>query len=512
MFDFTNNMQIVEIIISSIIAFVTFISLDKRSRLGLNMLQLHEYKNDEYSKWLKENKRKALSLNYEKKEEKSSLVITNRVMRLMLTNKKINGIIILLLFFIKQYFMNIAILPTKIFALAMILLYLYQPFIIMISNKINKPKEEKINRGFYESAQKKIKSMENLKVIGITGSFGKTSTKFLLETLLKDHFKVQNTPSSYNTPMGLSKVINNDLTDDKEIFIAELGAYKIGEIREVAQLVQPDIGIITAIGPTHMHLFKSVDNIMKAKYELIEELPEDGIAIFNYDNEYVKVLADKTLKKTIRYGMNNVEMLDIYAEDIVVDSEGSTFTIKDNEGNSARCKTKLLGKHNISNILAGVCVARALGVSLEEISKDIEKIEPVEHRLNIVKGNGGVTIIDDAFNSNPAGARAALDVLNQFKTGRKIIITPGMVELGDIEEEENYKLGKEIAKVCDYAILIGEKRTKPIAKGLLDENYSEDNIFVVNTLSDATNILVNLTNPGDVVLFENDLPDSYSES
>lgn len=159
------------------------------------------------------------------------------------------------------------------------------------------PIENKINQGFYNSAQGKIKAREDLTVVGITGSFGKTSTKFIVGTILGERFNVLNTPESYNTPMGLSKVINNDLNDDHEVFIAEMGARNIGDIKEVAELCQPNLGVITSIGPVHIETFKNVDNIMKTKYELIEELPSDGVAIFNYDNEHLKSWPTKPLRK-----------------------------------------------------------------------------------------------------------------------------------------------------------------------------------------------------------------------
>jgi UDP-N-acetylmuramoyl-tripeptide--D-alanyl-D-alanine ligase len=373
------------------------------------------------------------------------------------------------------------------------------------------PIENKINQGFYNSAQGKIKAREDLTVVGITGSFGKTSTKFIVGTILGERFNVLNTPESYNTPMGLSKVINNDLNDDHEVFIAEMGARNIGDIKEVAELCQPNLGVITSIGPVHIETFKNVDNIMKTKYELIEELPSDGVAIFNYDNEHLKKLADKTFKEKLLYGLEDIENLDIYADDIEVSESGSSFTLRDKKGNSVRCTTRLLGKHNIYNILAGVCVALSLGMNFEEISRGISKIEPIRHRLNIIDSGTGVIVIDDAFNSNPIGTKAALEVISQFKEGRKIIVTPGMVELGAMEESANREFGMDIGKVCDYAILVGEKRSKPIYEGLMEVNFNPDNIFVVSSLEEATERLGRLTRPKDVVLFENDLPDNYSE-
>lgn len=507
-----------------------------RSNFPLHMLQLEEYKNDNYRTWIKLNKHKIYRLWYElnvesgekivgfksrfvkvNAEEKSPLVWTDRAKRLFRIHQIVNVLILIVVYAItlavydytKNTFVALGILLILCFAV-----YYFEFAIMMISNSISVPRERKINMGFYVSAQNKVakhKKDYGMRVLGITGSFGKTSTKVIAETILSEVFKVQDTPSSYNTPMGLSKVINNDLSEDSEVFIAELGAYKKGEIDEVAQLVQPDIGIITGIGPTHMHLYKTIDNIMATKYELIEDLPEDGIAIFNYENEYVKVLADKTEKKTLRYGFEDVDKLDVYAKDITVSERGSSFTLVIKDAGEISCQSKLLGLHNISNLLAAVTAAYVLGMSLDEISEGIVKVEPVEHRLNIVESGNGVIIVDDAFNSNPVGARAALDVINEFKTGRKIIITPGMVELGTMEEEENYKFGIEIAKVCDFAILIGKMRTEPIKRGCLEGGMVEEQIFVVNRLDEATAVLGHLSLPGDVVLFENDLPDNYSE-
>ena len=382
---------------------------------------------------------------------------------------------------------------------------------MLLANRLIKPLEERINMGFYKEAQEKIKSKPDLTVVGVTGSFGKTSTKFILGSILSEKYIVLNTPESYNTPMGLSKVINNELKDEHEVFIAELGARNIGDIKELSELVRPKIGVITSIGPTHIETFKNIDNIMKTKYELIEELPTDGVAIFNYDNEYIKKLADKTFKEMILYGLEDIESLDLYAENIEVSEFGSTFTIKDKEENTIRCTTKFLGTHTIYNILAGVAVAKSLGLSFDEIKNGIEKIEPIPHRLNIINPGTGLIIIDDAFNSNPIGAKAALEVLSQFKEGRKIIITPGMVELGAMEDVANREFGENIGKVCDYVILVGEKRTKPIYEGLIEVNYNEGNIYVVNSLEEATAQIQKIARPKDIVLFENDLPDHYKE-
>jgi UDP-N-acetylmuramoyl-tripeptide--D-alanyl-D-alanine ligase len=452
-----------------------------------------------------------LSMDSKGDEPKKPLVFTQRAKRLYAANLILNLLTILIVYIVYSNVINDLLLYFPTVLLIGSLLYYFQPETIYLSAMVIKPIENNINMHYFEMAQAKIESMKDLSVIGITGSFGKTSTKFITGTILKEKYRVLNTPESYNTSMGLSKVINDELTSEDEIFIAEMGARNIGDIRELSKLTKPKIGVITSIGPTHLETFKNLDNIMKTKYELIEELPTDGIAVFNYDDEYIKKLADKTFKEKILYGMENVQELDIYAENVEVSEMGSTFTIKDKDGDSIVCTTKLLGKHNIYNILAGVSVATAMGLSLEEIRKGIQKIQPIPHRLDIMNPGTGIIVIDDAFNSNPIGAKAALDVLSQFKEGRKIIVTPGMVELGAREKEANREFGINIGKVCDYVILVGEKRTIPIYEGLMEVGYSEENIFIVNDLDEATTKIQIIARPKDIILFENDLPDNYNE-
>ncbi|MDD2447554.1 MAG: UDP-N-acetylmuramoyl-tripeptide--D-alanyl-D-alanine ligase [Tissierellia bacterium] len=492
---------------------VSIIFISKRSKYALHMVQLEGYIPEDYKRWLDNNKDKAYSLKENNQPIKKPLTFTQRARRLYNTNIVLNIIILLVPSIIYLSFDRIMTIYIYGFLLLIFgyILYKIQPLIMYISTIIIKPVEDKINMGFYVNAQEKIKARDDLNVIGITGSFGKTSTKFIVSTILSQKLNVLTSPESYNTPMGLSKVINNDLNQDHEVFVAELGARLIGEIREVAVLVQPKIGIITNIGPAHIETFKNIENIMKTKYELIDELPTDGVAIFNYDNEYIKKLADKTFKEKILYGLEDTDSLNMYADNIVVSQFGSTFTLKDDEGNSVECKTKLLGKHNIYNILAGACVAKVLGFTFDEISFGISKIEPVDHRLNIINPGTGIIIIDDAFNSNPIGTKAALDVLSQFKEGKKIIVTPGMIELGEMEESANREFGVNIGKVCDYVILVGEKRTEPIYEGLMETNFNKDNIFIVNNLEEASEQIGKIARPKDVVLFENDLPDNYTE-
>ncbi len=501
-----------------VVAIFIYQRAKERVKYPLHMIQLQGYDNPLYYEWCEENKDHINRWVYEEGEEKTPLVMTERAQRLLdksmlLTAGLLAGIVVIRLIVLLNSG-KVGHIVTVMGILLMVLIYYRQFKIVGWANRLNEKIEDEINMGYYRQAQNKIreyKSDHHLRVVGITGSFGKTSTKFITNTILREKFNILETPSSYNTPMGLSKVINNDLTQDQEVFVAELGAKVPGEIREVAELVQPNIGVITAIGPTHMHLFKTIENIQETKYELIEALGQKDVAIFNYDNEYIKPMVNRTKIKTMLYGLEDIDKLDVYAREIEVDERGSRFILGIRDLGEKEVTTKLLGKHNISNLLAAVSIAYTLEMSFDEICAAIPLVEPVEHRLSLIQGAQGMTIIDDTFNSNPVGARAALEVLDTFKTDRKMILTPGMVELGAMEEEENYKFGKEIAKVADYVLLVGKQRTKPIENGLRDAGFNMDHVLVGKDLNEATTFLTGLATPGSVVLFENDLPDNYNE-
>ena len=394
---------------------------------------------------------------------------------------------------------------------------------LTVANLLIYPLERTINEAYLLSARRRIKTLQP-RVIGITGSYGKTSTKYILHQILSQKFNTLMTPNSYNTPMGICKVIRGDLTPAHEVFIVEMGAYKRGDIRELCNLASPQIGILTAVGPQHLERFKSIENIAKGKYELIESLPPDGLAVFNCDNEICAGLADKreqTRSPVRRYATEDApvasvaDIADLIATNVRYTDNGLAFTVHANTKTfdipDTEIQTQLLGKHNVSNILAAMTVAMACGMELKEIRGAVAKVESVPHRLQLTTGAGGVTIIDDSFNSNPVGAKAALEALNEIGNGKKVLVTPGMVELGEKEYEENRRLGEEAAEVCDLVILVGPIQTKPILDGLKAAGYPSQQIIVTRNLEEVKQHLATQVQAGDVVLFENDLPDTYNE-
>jgi UDP-N-acetylmuramoyl-tripeptide--D-alanyl-D-alanine ligase len=396
--------------------------------------------------------------------------------------------------------------------LAFGLLLYATPLWIIAANLLLFPVEKAIQYNYLGEARRKIRRLKPL-VVGITGSYGKTSTKEILAHILSAQKNVLATPKSYNTLLGVSKVINTSLQPKHEIFIVEMGAYRPGEIADICGLVRPQLGTITAVGPQHLERFGTVENIAKAKFELIEALPETGTAFFNADDAYTDMLMKKAGgRKVIRVGIDEVQKSDLAAEEIRTSSKGLTFTIVDRRsGERMPCSIRLLGRHNVANILIASAIAKELGMSLRTIAERVNCLAPIQHRLQLLERANGVNVIDDAYNSNPVGARNALEALGSFEEGRKILVTPGMVELGPIEPEANYELGQAAASVCDLVILVGAGRTAPIREGLLASGFHSDHIKTVPALQEGIQILDRYLQPKDTVLFLNDLPDLYSE-
>ena len=372
------------------------------------------------------------------------------------------------------------------------------------------PVEKLVSEMYFRDAQKKLASRPDLIKIGITGSYGKTSVKFILGTILQEKFQVLVTPSSFNTPMGVTRIIREKLMPAHQVFVAEMGARHVGDIKEMCRLVHPHHGVLTSVGPQHLDTFHSLDRIKSTKYELMDAIPDGGCCFFPDDKAICRELFDKTRKEkrlcSIHPGADDA---DVWTTDIHVSPAGSSFVLH-TMSDEVTCQTRLLGEHNIQNIILAATVGLRLGMTLKQIARGISRIAPVEHRLQLIPSTG-VTIIDDAFNSNPKGAQAALKVLREFE-GRRIIITPGMVELGDGEDAFNHEFGLMMADCVDVAILVGKKHTSPIARGLKEAGFPQENLHVVSTLDEATAILRQIGRPGDVALFENDLPDNYSEA
>lgn len=441
-----------------------------------------------------------------KRPKKIELVYTARLKRLILS-------LILLTTIIKFGLDLLGYNPERFYVILYsdIGLSLVVALIVVIANLILMPIEWSIQQYYLRQAKENITKVSPL-TIGITGSYGKTSTKEILNHILQGYKSVLATPKSYNTLMGVTKVINTSLQPSQEVFIVEMGAYRPGDIKAICDLVKPTIGIITAIGPQHLERFKSIDNVAKAKYELINSLPIHSVAIFNADDLFTKNFADLSFDKSVvLVSINNHPDAHLVASNIKATTDGIEFWVENKKsGEKVLFSTMLLGDHSVLNILFASAVALNVGMTMHSIRDRVKTLRPVTHRLQLIKLQNGVNIIDDAYNANPVGAQSALKALSLF-SGRKVLVTPGLVELGEIQDQENYKLGQIASKVCDLVVLVGEKQTSAIRKGLTDEEFDSGKIEVVNTTQEGIAFVNGYAKSDDTILYLNDLPDIYSE-
>jgi len=383
------------------------------------------------------------------------------------------------------------------------------PWIVILSGIIILPIELLFKWKYLRSAKKKLysKEYENLIKIGITGSFGKTSCKNMLRDMLSKKYNTVASPSSFNTPMGFTKTINGLLKPEHEVLIMEMGARYKDDIRYLAKLVKPHHGILTSIGAAHLDTMKSLDGVKAIKSELIKALHGDGIGIINADIERcVQVFEESPLQNKHLAGIEN-ETARFRATNLSMSEDGCTFDLIAGK-EKISCTTRLLGKHNIQNIVVCAALSYELGVTLAQIAEAVAELEPTPHRLELIKSPNGVTILDDSYNATPTGIEAALDVLRMFK-GTKVVQTPGLVEMGSRHAEENFKIGMKIAKVADKVIIVGDFNKQSLTDGLIAGDFAKDNISHAKTLDEAKDLYATLLKKGDVLLISNDLPDNY---
>lgn len=434
---------------------------------------------------------------FNEKHAKKKFVLTGRVKRLYM----VHFLVLLLISYL--------LLRTGRFAL-FVFWPILLPAIVALSGLLAWPVEKAISECYFRDARRKLMSNSKLIRIGITGSYGKTSVKHILGTILNEKYPTLITPASFNTPMGVTRAIRERLLPSHQVFVGEMGARHVGDIKELCRLVHPTVGLITSVGPQHLETFKTIERVASTKYELIEGLPEDGKCYFYDDGSYCRQMYDKTDKPKKLCGASS-ETCDCWYSDVTVSTLGSSFTLHIKDKGEILCHTKLLGEHSLQNIILAAAAASDLGLSLKQISHGIEKLQPVKNRLELISRPGSFTIINDAFNSNPIGAKAALNVLKAFPE-RRIIITPGMVELGANEAEYNREFGRQMADCVDIAIVVGKNRALPIIEGLKECGFPEENIYRVDSLEASTRLLHTLVRPNDTVLYENDLPDHYQEA
>lgn len=378
---------------------------------------------------------------------------------------------------------------------------LFQPLTVYLRNKI------------IRQAKEKRKKFKDLIVIGITGSYGKTSTKEFLATILSEKYRVLKTKEHQNSEIGISQCILNDLNREHEVFVVEMGAYNRGGIKLLCDIAKPQIGILTGINEQHLATFGSLENIIKTKYELIESLPEMGFAVFNGDNEYCRQLYKQAqISKRICYtkflaSAHEVVMGDYWVKEIKVERESLSFKVFSRRwGEIGEIKANLLGGHCAQNILMAAIIAKEiLGMTIEEIARACQKIKPEQAGMKLFKGIDDLNIIDSTYSANPEGVISHLEYLKIWP-GKKVIVMPCLIELGKISKEVHKRIGQKIGEVCDLSIITTKERFKDIREGALEKGIPREKILFMENPKKIFKKIKSFCQEGDVILLESRVP------
>ncbi len=417
--------------------------------------------------------------------------------------------------------------PASFFAILLVFLALdiFTPFVVSVAVLSFQPLAEFAKRRIFKKAEEKRKELRHVKVVGITGSYGKTSTKEFLSHILSSKFEVLKTKEHQNSEMGVSLCILNELQPFHEIFVCEMGAYKKGEIKLLCDIAKPEIGIITGVNEQHLALFGSMDNLLSGEggKELVDALPEDGVAIFNGNNRYTQELYEKTdreirkIRKVLCYNTfgaiapNVLSMKsDIWAENVKVGKESVSFAVFTESGEKADFQARLLGGHNVENILLAAAAAKELGMNLAEIARACESITQEMGAMKLKKGVNGLTIIDSTYSANPDGVIAALEYLKAWE-GRKVIVMPCLIELGKVSKEVHQKIGEKIGEVCDLAIITKKDWFDELKQGAMSKGMEEGQILFQEDSQKIFDMIKNVNHKEDVILLESRVPSRLIE-
>ncbi len=400
------------------------------------------------------------------------------------------------------YFLAFDIL-TPLIVSAVVLIF--QPLFIYARNNILKKATEKRN------------TLKDLTVIGITGSYGKTSTKEFLTTILSKKFKVVSTKEHQNSEIGIANCILNDLSAESQILIVEMGAYDKGKVKEVCFMAKPKIGVVTGVNEQHLALFGSLKNLLSAEGggELAESLPKNGILVVNGDNKFCLDLLRKSSNLPVnqekKYTLGNKAIDgDIWTEDIVVEKNSISFVTVNKGGEMGHFKVNVLGGHNAQNLLGAILVARELGMSIEEISEACKSVKQEQAGMVLKQGKDGLDIIDSSYSANPDGIFADLDYLNIFPN-KKAVIMPCLIELGPKSSEIHQKIGKKIAQVCGLAVITSKDKFEDIKKGAVEAGMKHSSILLCDNPDEVATIISLFCKQGDAVLLEGRVPSKLHE-
>jgi len=438
---------------------------------------------------------------------KKPLVMTARARRVLVVAISIVAVIVA----VSLLVISDAELAGLVAAVLLMGLCLFAGQVILVANLVLWPLEERSRRRYQSMAARKL-AEQNPRIIAITGSAGKTTTKELVAHLLSARYRVLRTPASFNTPLGIARTINDSL-QGQEYFVVEMGAYKRGEIEKLCRLVGgTDVSAITTVNAQHLERFGSLEATAEAKFEIVEGLKPGGTAVLNFD---VAALRERALQARGERGLElvsfGVESDDVTLRgcDVVETDTGIEFDVL-HDGKKTHVKTLLLARHNVGNVLAAFGIGLSCGLDIEYMAGAMRQFRPPQHRLEPVDA-GGVTVLDDAYNANPEGIIGAIEVLGRYAPRRRVLVTPGLIEMGREKASYHARIGKAAAANVDLAFLVGPKQTADIREAMLAASFPEGSLHTTRSFDEARDALSKMGAQGDVVLYANDLPDQFDE-
>jgi len=377
------------------------------------------------------------------------------------------------------------------------------PALVDLACWLTAPVERRLARAHVARAAARLRRVAPT-VVAITGSFGKTSTKGYVAHLVGDSKTVVASPASFNNRAGLARAVNEQLADATEVFVAEMGTYGRGEISELCSWIRPDIAVITAVGPVHLERFGSEARVLEAKAEILEGV---SCAVLVVDDDRLAALAQQCAARGTRVW--RVSAHDEHADVCVIDDGGVLRVWVRGEVMASELSLDA----RPGNVAAAVAVALELAVPPATIVARLSTLPASPHRLEKARGTGGVVVLDDTYNSNPAGSRAALATLARLgeDARRRVVVTPGMVELGAVQSEENARFAAEAVAVATDLVVVGRTNRRALMRGAhsAPAGAGPSRVVVVRTRPEATTWVRDHLETGDVVLYENDLPDHY---
>lgn len=400
------------------------------------------------------------------------------------------------------------------FTVVTLLIVLYFCFFVLlaVATLAVLPLDRLLRVVIQKRARQKIDRLDNLTVIAITGSYGKTTMKQTLASLLSAGHEVVATKESHNTPVAIARAVLHDVSQTTDILIVEMGAYGRGDIAELCSITPPDISVLTGINEAHLERFGSLENTIQAKFEIATAAPEATVILNADDEEVLDNYKDFVGGRTPHFfSAKNHKTSDytVYDQRFHEDGTGISFRVKRDGDALGYAKVSHFGNYIIGNMIAGLCVGEVLGIPAAEVLKNTHRIKPAEHRLQpIQRSSENVLVIDDSYNGNPAGAHAAIDVLEKFISRRTIYVTPGLVEMGDRAEVVHKEIGEHLAAVVDVVVLVETSVTDWIKEGLKKGGFAGE-LHTFASPQEMHDGISEILKPRDVLLFQNDWPENY---